>query len=67
MHGTQKDVLDNVLKTLINHKLTIMYLAQNIYKVMKRGAQRRDLFLFKTNDCGYHTEEWHEINNPYLL
>ncbi len=44
-----------------------MKLAQNIHKVMKRGAQRRDLFLFKTNDAGYKTEAWHEINNPYVL
>ncbi len=44
-----------------------MNIVQDIHKVMKRGAQRRDLFLFKTNDSGYRTEEWHEINNPYIL
>jgi hypothetical protein len=38
-----------------------MKLAQNIHEVMKRGAQRRDLFLLKTNDCSYRTEEWLEI------
>ncbi|MDC8004068.1 hypothetical protein POV27_08385 [Aureisphaera galaxeae] len=44
-----------------------MNLTQNIHRVMKRQAQRRDLFLFKTNDCGYRTEEWHEINNPFII
>ncbi len=35
-----------------------MHIVQNIHRVMKRGAQRRDLFLLKTNDCSYRTEEW---------
>ncbi|MEM7186931.1 MAG: hypothetical protein AAF466_09750 [Bacteroidota bacterium] len=44
-----------------------MNLVQDIHRVMKRAAQRRDLFLHKTNDSGYRTEEWQEINNPYVL
>jgi hypothetical protein len=44
-----------------------MHLAQNIHKVMKRAAQRRDLFLFKTNEACYRAEDWHEINNPASL
>ena len=44
-----------------------MKLAQNIQKIIKREAQRRDLFLFKANDAGYRSEAWHEINNPYIL
>jgi len=43
-----------------------MKLAQNIHKVMKRGAQRRDLFLLKTNDAGYNSTEWQELNQPHL-
>ena len=43
-----------------------MHLVQNIHKVMKRAAQRRDLLLYKTNDAVYRTEEWREINTPRL-
>ncbi|MEM7087654.1 MAG: hypothetical protein AAF489_15845 [Bacteroidota bacterium] len=44
-----------------------MNLAQNIHKVMKRAAERRDLFLLKTNDAGYHTPLWTEENQPHFL
>lgn len=44
-----------------------MNLAQNIHKVMKRGAQRRDLFLLKTNDAGYYAAEWQEVNKPHFI
>ena len=44
-----------------------MHLAQNIHKAMKRAAQRRDLFLSKTNESCYRTEHWHEINKPVSL
>ncbi len=45
----------------------MMYLAQNIHKVMKRAAQRRDLYLFKMNEASYSTEDWHAINNSVSL
>lgn len=44
-----------------------MYLAQDIHRVMKRAAQRRDLFLLKTNETCYRIEEAYETNKPYLL
>ncbi len=44
-----------------------MNIVQNIHRVMKREAQRRDLFLNKTNDAGYRTEEWHELDCPFII
>jgi len=44
-----------------------MHLAKNIHKTLKREAQRRDLFLFKTNDSYYCTESWHETNKLFVL
>jgi hypothetical protein len=44
-----------------------MNLAQNIHNVMKRAGQRRDLFLWKTNDAGYQTAQWQEVNQPKFL
>jgi len=67
LYGTQRDVLDNVPKTIINHKRTIMRSTRNIHEIMKGGAQRRDLFLFKTDDRSYRTEEWFVIRKLNIL
>lgn len=44
-----------------------MNIARNIHQLMKREAERRDLFLLKTNDAGYRTEVCFDMQTPFTV